>query len=59
MPDNNNKKQETVRNVACNAVNCVYNDTSSKKCVADHITVGGYDSTSKLDTFCATFTDKK
>jgi len=53
------KSHDCVQGVGCNAVNCVYNDNSSKKCVAENIMVGGYDSTQKTDTFCSTFSEKK
>lgn len=56
MPD---KYKEHVQGVGCNAINCIYNENSSKKCVAENIMVGGYDSTMKTETFCATFSDKK
>ena len=56
MPD---RYKEHIEGVGCNAVNCIYNDNSSKKCVAESIMVGGYDSTRKTETFCATFSDRK
>jgi len=59
MADKTQQRQECVHTVACTAVNCIYNDNNQKRCVAEKITVGGYDSTRKTDTFCATFTDKK
>lgn len=50
---------DCVQGVGCSAVNCVYNDSGSKKCAAENIMVGGYDSTRKTDTFCSTFSEKK
>ncbi len=49
---------DCVKGVGCDAIKCKYNDSDKRKCVAENIKVGGVTSSSKKDTFCATFCEK-
>ncbi len=49
---------ECVKGVGCDAVKCRFNDADKRKCVAESIKVGGATSSSKKDTFCATFSER-
>ncbi len=47
-------EKDLIREISCNAKNCVYNE-NGQKCVAGHINVGTSTACTSSETFCSTF----
>lgn len=47
-----------IKEIKCNAVNCVYNEDGSK-CIAGHIEIGPSSACTCAETICATFEPSK
>lgn len=49
------RRPAEIKNIKCDAQNCVYNSAEDKKCMAGEIKVGTPHASTSAETICSTF----